>query len=92
MKQPRLSDLKIDAQGTKAVRKLMAKSKKVKITVNVDEDLLVELRKMSVESGVPYQTLLNRTLREAVYANKDQGSRLDRIEKELDRLKKKLSA
>ena len=66
MKQPKLSDLKIDTKGTKAMRKMMAKAKKIKITVNVDEDLLVELKHMAEETGTPYQSLLNRVLKDAV--------------------------
>lgn len=92
MKQPRLSDLKIDAKGTKAMRKMMAKAKKIKITINVDEDLLVELRKMAESTGTPYQSLLNKVLKEAVMLKKSEGTRLDRLEREVERLKKKLSA
>lgn len=92
MKQPKLSDLKIDTKGTKAMRKMMAKAKKIKITINVDEDLLSELKHMAEETGVPYQSLLNRVLKDAVMAKKDEGSRLDRLEREVERLKKKISA
>jgi predicted DNA binding CopG/RHH family protein len=92
MKQPKLSDLKIDTKGTKAMRKLMAKAKKIKITVNVDEDLLVELKHMAEETGTPYQSLLNRVLKDAVMTKKDEGSRLDRLEREIERLKKRISA
>lgn len=92
MKQPKLSDLKIDNKGTKAMRKMMAKAKKIKITINVDEDLLVELKHMAEETGTPYQALLNRVLKDAVMTKKDEGSRLDRLEREVERLKKKISA
>ncbi len=92
MKQPKLSDLKIDTKGTKAMRKMMAKAKKIKITVNVDEDLLVELKHMAEATGTPYQSLLNRVLKDAVMTKKDEGSRLDRLEREVERLKKKISA
>ncbi len=92
MKQPKLSDVKIDKKGTAAMRKLMAKSKKIKITINVDEDLLIELRNMAEETGTPYQSLLNRVLKDAVMSKKDEGSRLDRLEREVERLKKKISA
>lgn len=92
MKQPKQSDLKIDIKRTKAIRKMMAKAKKIKITVNLDEDVLSELRQIAIQSGTPYQSLLNRLLREAVSSKKDEGSRLDRLEKEVERLKKKISA
>lgn len=92
MKQPKLSDLKIDTKGTKAMRKMMTKAKKIKITVNVDEDLLTELRQMADETGTPYQSLLNKVLKDAVMGKKTEGSRLDRLEREVERLKKKISA
>jgi len=92
MKQPKLSDLKIDSKGTKALRKMMTKAKKIKITVNVDEDLLTELRQMAEETGTPYQSLLNKVLKDAVMGKKAEGTRLDRLEREVERLKKKISA
>ena len=92
MKQPKLNDVKVDVKGTKAIRSMMAKAKKIKITINVDEDLLAELRQMADSSGVPYQTLLNRVLKDAISLKRDEGSRLDRLEREVERLKKKLSA
>ncbi len=92
MKQPKLSSLKIDTKGTKTLRNMMAKSKKIKITINVDEDLLAELKHMAEETGVPYQSLLNRVLKDAVMTKRDEGSRLDRLEREVERLKKKISA
>ncbi len=92
MKQPKFSHLKVDTKGTKAIRKMMAKSKKVKITINVDEDLLHELRRMAESMGTPYQTLLNKVLKDAVLSKIEDGSRLDRLERELERLKKKLVA
>lgn len=92
MKQPKLSDLKVDARGTKSIRKAMTKAKKIKITINVDEDLLVELRRMAEETGTPYQSLLNRVLKDAVMGKKTERTRLDRLEREVERLKKKISA
>lgn len=92
MKQPKLSDLKIDSKGTKALRKMMTKAKKIKITVNVDEDILTELRQMAEEAGTPYQSLLNKVLKDAIMGKKAEGTRLDRLEREVERLKKKISA
>ncbi len=92
MRQPRISNLKIDKKGTASLRKIIAKAKKIKITINVDEDILLELRQIAYETGTPYQSLLNRFLRESLSAKKFRSSRLDRLEKEVERLKKKLSA
>ncbi|PWU17110.1 MAG: hypothetical protein C5B49_09525 [Bdellovibrio sp.] len=88
----RASDSKIDVKGTKAMRKMMAKAKKIKITISVYEDLLVELRKMAESTGTPYQSLLNKLLKDAIMLKKSEGTRLDWLERELERLKKKLSA
>ena len=92
MKQPNLSDLIIDKKGTKAIRAMMAKVKKIKITINVDEDILLDLRKLAAAQGTPYQTLLNKVLKDAVHSKVQDGSRLDKLEREVERLKKKLSA
>lgn len=71
---------------------MMTKAKKIKITVNVDEDLLPELPQMAEETGTPYQSLLNKVLKDAVMGKKVEGSRLDRLEREVEQLKKKISA
>jgi predicted DNA binding CopG/RHH family protein len=93
MKQPKLKDVKIDVKGTERMRSRMAKSKKIKITVNVDEDLLEALKLRSDETGVPYQSLLNRVLRSAMHEQANgESSRLDRLEKEVATLKKRLTA
>ena len=92
MKQPKLSNLKIDTKGTKIMRKMMVKARKIKITINVDEALLTELKHMAEETGAPYQSLLNRVLKDALMTRKHEGSRLDRLEREVERLKKKISA
>lgn len=91
MKQPKLKDLVVDHNGTETMREAMAKVKKIRITVHIDEDILKLLRKMADSTGVPYQRLLNRFLRGAVYGKKTEESRLERLEKELALLKKKLS-
>ena len=94
MKQPKIKDLKIDLKGTKNVRSRMAKAKKIKITINIDEDLLEALKLRSDESGVPYQVLLNRLLRASISGQMHgaEQSRLDRLEKDVATLKRKLSA
>ncbi len=92
MKQPKLNELVIDRRGTKENRSKMKRSKKIKVTINVDEDSLVLLRKMSSETGAPYQKLLNQILKEGLSKRTEAESRLDRIEKELKRIKRELAA
>ena len=94
LKQPKIKDLKIDLKGTGKMRDRMAKVKKTKITVNVDEDLLSALKLRSDESGVPYQVLLNKLLRASIadQMQGDEAGRIDRLEKDVATLKRKLFA
>ena len=93
MKQPRIKDLKRNKQETEAVMKGLRKAtSSVKITINIDADSLSELRSRAEKTGVPYQRLLNTLLRKTLSEERDSESRLDRLERELERLKKKLVA
>jgi predicted DNA binding CopG/RHH family protein len=92
MKQPKLNDLAIDRKGTKDIRSKMNKAKRVKITINVDEDSLSTLKSLAEDTGAPYQKLLNQVLKEGLANRSLSESRLDRIERELEKLKKKVAA
>ncbi|MBI3604955.1 MAG: BrnA antitoxin family protein [Nitrospirae bacterium] len=92
MKQPKLSDLVLDEKGTREIRKKMGKSRKIKITINIDQDSLDELREIAGKTGAPYQKLLNQVLRDGLKKRLESESRLDRIERELSKLKKKVAA
>lgn len=94
MKKPKLTSLKIDEKSTKQIRSAMRRAKSIKITINVDADSLEILKKLSAETEVPYQRLINRLLREGLTKKSSQGSeaRLNRVERELALLKKKLAA
>ena len=84
--------MRVDAAGTRRIRAEAAARKTVKITINVDVDSVTKLKALSAESGVPYQRLLNRILKEHLGTADTLGSRLDRIERELARVKKTLAA
>jgi len=92
VRKPSIRDLKVDTAGTRRLRAEMAGRGSVKITINVDTDSLAKLKELSAESGVPYQRLLNRILKERLAKADTLSSRLDRIEKELARVKKTLAA
>ena len=92
MKQPKLSNMIIDKKGTKAIRSMAAKTKKIKITINIDFDSLEALKERAINSGASYQKLLNQILKEGLDRKNDSESRLDRLEKELMKIKKKLVA
>jgi predicted DNA binding CopG/RHH family protein len=92
MKKTKLTDLEIDEKATQQIRQKMAKARSVKITINIDSDNLDILRVKSAETGIPYQRLLNRLLKKALAADVETDSRSDRLEKEINRLKKKIVA
>lgn len=91
MRKPRIRDVKVDAAGTRKLRAAMAGRRSVKITINVDSDSLAKLKALSADSGVPYQRLVNRILGERLSEAETVQARLDRLEKELARLKKDLA-
>ena len=88
MKEPRLSDLVIDHKGTQQIRRKTTAARSVKITINIDKDSLDILRAKAAETGMPYQRLLNQFLNRALQNDAQTESRLDRLEKEITRLKK----
>lgn len=92
MKQPNLNDLTIDYKGTRQMRIKASKTKKIKITINIDQDNLDILRAMANKTGAPYQKLLNQMLREGLKGQKATESRIDKVEKDLELIKKKLAA
>lgn len=92
MRKPRIRELKVDAAGTRRLRAEMAGSGSVKITINVDADSLAKLKALSADNGIPYQRLLNRILTERLSRADTVHARLDRIEKDLARVKKTLAA
>lgn len=89
MKQPKMTGLRIDTAGTKKIRSAMKQAGSIKITINIDADSLTTLRDTALRTGVPYQRLLNQILKEGLASQRINEDRLDRIERELARLKKK---
>ncbi len=92
MREPRLRDLEIDERGTRRIHRRMASAKSVKITINIDAKNLAVLRTNAAKTGIPYQRLLNRLLANALRSEAKSESRLDRLEKEVTKLKKQLVA
>jgi hypothetical protein len=78
----------IDDKGTHQIRRKMTAARPVKIRINIDKDSLGILRAKAAETGMPYQRLLNRFLNRALKNDAQTESRLDRLEKEITRLKK----
>lgn len=92
MKKPNIKNLKFDGKETKRIRSEMAKQKSIKITINIDFETLKKLKLTAAKTGIPYQRLLNRTLQESLSENQESEDRLDRIEKEIKLLKKRIAA
>jgi uncharacterized protein (DUF4415 family) len=91
MRQPKLGSLVLDSRQTKRVRQGMS-VKKIKITINVDADSLSTLKSRASKTGVPYQRMINHILKQALEREEDAQSRLERLEKEVARLKKRVAA
>ena len=67
MKEPKISELRIDHEGTKSMRKKALESKKIKITINFDADVLERIKELAKDRGTPYQMLLNRLVKESSF-------------------------
>ncbi|MCP5463867.1 MAG: BrnA antitoxin family protein [Deltaproteobacteria bacterium] len=63
--------MKKEYDFSKGVRGKFYRPKKVQKTIRLDEDILTFYQKMADEHGIPYQTLINLTLRKFL-AEKDQ--------------------
>lgn len=91
-KRQRSENVAIDWAGTKKIRTAMAKQKFVKITINLDANSVAALKTESEKTGVPYQRLLNSLLKESISQRRKAEQRLDRLERELALVKRKLAA
>lgn len=92
MKQPKLSELNLNVKGTKKIRELALKSKKIKITINIDKDSLDSLKEMAFKTGGSYQKILNEIVKNGLVKHNDSENRLLKLEKEVAKIKKKLTA
>jgi predicted DNA binding CopG/RHH family protein len=88
---PKLKNLMLEKKGTETIRREVEKSRKIKITINIDEESLHSLRDQSNKTGIPYQRLLNQILRESLQRRESHESRLERLEREILKLKKKVA-
>lgn len=91
-KQTKSDSVRIDWAGTRKIRSSMARQKFVKITINVDARSLSALKSESEKTGVPYQRLLNSLLRDSLSQRRETEGRLERLERELKLVKRKLAA
>lgn len=92
MKEPRINSLKHDSTETRRVRRVAAGSKAVKITINIDADTLAQLKQEASATGVPYQRLINRRLREHAKGAESAAVRLARLERDVAKMKRRFAA
>ena len=83
MKKPKISDLKENKKEMKIIKKMAKKTNKIKVTFNLDEDIVERLKNLAEESGSKYQTLLNSILKEALFSRATYEERISNMEKEL---------
>ena len=92
MKQPNLRHLRIDRVATRKVRAALSKKKRVTTTVHLDTDNLKAHKTLSRETGIPYQRLVNRLLTASATREETTQSRLNRLEQELHKIKRRVAA
>lgn len=92
MKEPKLVNLKLDSVETRKVRKVAAKPKTIKITINLEAKSLASLKQDAARTGVPYQRLLNQLLSDTLQKKASDESRLARLEREVRIIKKRFAA
>ena len=92
MKRTKKHKYEIDWKETNEIRTAMASQKFIKITINVDARSLASLKKEAEKTGMPYQRLLNAVLKEGIAKRTREESRLERLEREIAKMKKKLAA
>jgi hypothetical protein len=90
MKQPKLSELAIDRAGTKRLRGQLKKTKRIKITINFDATSLGVPRKKGGKTSRSYDHILSQLFKNSL--NETAIARLDRIEREVEKLKRQFAA
>ena len=92
MKQPNLRHLRIDRVATRKIHAALSKKKRVTITVHLDTDSLKALKTLSSKTGIPYQRPFNTLLTANATRQETTQSRLDRLEQELHKIKRRVAA
>lgn len=87
MKKPKINELKENKKETISIRNMAKKTTKIKVTFNLDEDVVKKLKNLASDSGSKYQTLLNSILKEALFSRATYEERISNMEKELSEIK-----
>ena len=92
MREPNKKYLRYSDKETKRIRSLVANAKKIKVTINIDEETLVKIRSEADDTGVPYQRLINQLLKASTGTASSIEMRLSALEAQVKRLSKKKAA
>jgi uncharacterized protein (DUF4415 family) len=69
-------------KGAKRGARLDPQSTKIAVTSRLDPDVLSWLREQAEKKGIPYQTLMNSILKEAMHAPKNSDEHIRKIVRE----------
>jgi len=92
MRKPKTSSLQIDVNETNRIRKMAREAKAIKITINIDSSTLAKLKTEAAKTGIPYQRLLNQALRQSLGEKNPADTRIEKLEKEVAQIRRKLAA
>ena len=92
MREPRLDELTVDEAASVQLRAALAREKAVKLTIMIDTKSLRALKEASRRTGVPYQALVGQALKKELTRRVTTESRLDRLEREVKRMRRILVA
>ena len=92
MREPKLDDFTVDEAASVQLRTALAREKAVKLTIMIDTKSLNTLKEASRRTGMPYQALVSRALKKGLTRRVTMESRLDRLEREVKRMKRILVA
>jgi predicted DNA binding CopG/RHH family protein len=92
MKPPSLRQLKIDRTGTKNIRTALWKKRQVTITVHLNPADLRAAKSHSKKAEIPYQRLFSTLLATSARQQESMQARLNRLEQELRKIKRRIAA
>jgi predicted DNA binding CopG/RHH family protein len=98
MRSPKIKNIRLNEEETHKIQESVTKARSIRITINIDADTLSHFREEASRTGVPYQRLINRKLKESSKSESagvglgTYAARIDRVEAEIRNLKRALKA
>jgi hypothetical protein len=90
MKQPKINAIEIDLAGTKDLRAKLRKTKNIKLTIKIDSGSFDSLSKFRGKKLPSYYQIIGQLLKTKL--DDTAVSRLNRVERELKKLKRQIAA